>query len=237
MGRRRIQTLLVLIAIVFMLASCKTVATTSEYTEEDYEFVYNLVLNESRSDAVQNLFISLNEGKEDMIPSEYSFLKEYRSKVPGLDRILTNWSKTTRDFLVPSFDTFRQFVIEIFSSAEKPDCKTIIEAGDDSISQYFKEQCSAVMTADIKAFISDIDVSEWRETVVQYSAWVNTRELLYDEDNPEIGAIPTDEETREMLSQHLVDLFFTFLSKYETLFRTTPDPDMDSLAASILGLQ
>lgn len=229
--------MLVLMAIVFMLASCKTVATTSEYTEENYEYVYNLVLDRSRSDAVLNLFINLNEGKEDMIPADYSFLKEYRYKVPGLDRILTNWAQTTIGFLVPNFDVFQQFVMELFSSVEKPDCKAIIEAGGDSISQYLKEQCSAEMVADINAFLSNIDVSEWKETVVQYSAWVNTRELLYNEDNPSISSVPADEEIREMLSQHLVDLFFSFLSKYETLFRTTPDPEMDSLAASILGLQ
>lgn len=237
MGRRRIPTLLVLIAIVFMIASCKTVATTSEYTEEDYEYVYNLVLDRSRSDAELNLFINLNEGKEDMIPADYSFLKEYRYRVPGLDRILTNWSKTTRGLLVPNFDVFQKFVTELFSSTQKPDCKVVIEAGGDSISQYLREQCSAEMVADISAFITDLDVSAWREAAVQYSAWVNTREHLYEEDNPEIKAIPSDDEIREMLSQHLVDLFFTFLSKYETLFRTTPDPEMDSLAASILGLQ
>jgi hypothetical protein len=237
MGRRRIPTLLVLIAIVFMIASCKTVAKTSEYTEENYEYVYNLVLDRSRSDAVLNLFINLNEGKEDMIPADYSFLKEYRYRVPGLDRILTNWSKTTRELLVPNFDVFQKFVTELFSSTQKPDCKVVIETGGDSISQYLREQCSAEMVADISAFITDLDVSAWRETAVQYSAWVNTREHLYEEDNPEIKAIPSDDEIREMLSQHLVDLFFTFLSKYETLFRTTPDPEMDGLAASILGLQ
>ncbi len=237
MERRRFQTLLVLIAIVFMLASCKTVTTETEYSQEDYELVYSLVLAQSRSDAVQNLFISLNEGQEDMIPSDYSFLRLYRSRVPGLDRILTNWATTTSGFLVPSFDVFQRFVAELFDSAAMPDCKEILNQGDDSISLYIKEQCQAEMVADIDAFIADIDVSAWRETVVQYSAWVNTRALLYDEENPAIGDIPTDEEIRRMLSQHLVDLFFSFLSKYETLFRTTPDPEMDSLAAEILGLQ
>ncbi|MBR2281587.1 MAG: hypothetical protein IJ863_03085 [Spirochaetales bacterium] len=234
---RRIPTLLVLIIIAFTLVSCKTVATSADYDEETYESVYNLILDKSRSDAVLNLFISLNEGEEDMIPNEYSFLRDYRYRVPGLDRILTNWSRTTRGFLVPSFDTFQRFVSELFASVEKPDYRAIVESGGSPISLYLQQECSDAMTADIEGFISDIDVSAWNEAVVQYSAWANTRRLLYEEDNPEIVRGSTDDETRHMLAKHLVDLFFSVLQRYEFLFRTTPDPEMDSVAAAILGLQ
>lgn len=229
--------MLALIAITLLLASCRTIATTSELTDADYERVYGIVLQEAGNNAILDIFRSLNDGKESLIHPDYSFLDTYRSRIPGLDRILRNWTSTATGFLIPSFDRFQQLVKELFASVETPDCVKLLSDDDTSVSRYVRESCSDIMVETVGAFISDLDVSAWREALVQYSAWARARALLYDEDNPLLVAIPSDSETRQMIAPFLVDLFFSYMEKSESLFRTTPDPDMDSVAASILGLQ
>ncbi len=237
MRKVRFLTLLTLISIALMLVSCKTAETELSYSDEEYDHVFGIVLEEAKSSSIMAIFKSLNEGTENMIPSEYSFFEQYRDQVPGLDRLLDNWAQTTMNYLVPSFDTFQKFISELFSSTASPNSRELLSAEDDSISKYYKAQCYGAIKENIDSFLSGLDITELREAIIQYNAWSSTRALLYDNENPYARMDYSDAELRSVVSEYLVDLFFSYFARYETLFRTTPDPEMESLAAAILGLQ
>jgi len=230
-------TVLLLASLMLLLPSCRSTVTEVEFTDEEYDQVLNLVLDKARSDSIIDIFKSLNEGSEDMIPSEFEFFEEYRYQVPGLDGILKNWAQTTMNHLVPSFDIFQQFVTELFSSVQAPNSRELLESGETSISDYYEAQCSDALYQNIYEFNAGLQVTELREAIVQYAAWSSTRALLYNTENPSVSTSHTDDELRALVSEYLVDLFFSYLSRHESMFRTTPDPEMDSLAAAILGLQ
>ena len=229
--------LIAALALTLLLVSCRTTTTTTDYTDEQYDSVLSLVLERSQSDAIVNLFIRLNEYGDNMVPKDYSFLDEYRDRVPGMDSILGSWAHTITDFLIPNFDTFKTFVPELFATVKKPDSKALLQSSDDSISAYYRTACFDDMVTDLEVFLDGLDVSVWHDAAVQYMAWVSTRAMLYDEENPTMGQDFTEQELYHLVAEHLTDLFFTYLARYETLFRTTPDPGMDSLASAILGLE
>ncbi len=236
MGKGRLLAVLTIVLFSLVLASCKTISISSDYTDDDYDYVVSVVRGRAEDDAIVNLFINLNEYSETMIPSEYSFLEYYRDKVPGLDKILSDWARTTTDYLIPNFDVFHSFITELFSKVEGIDGRKLIQEGDASISTFYSEQCFDTMVSDAEEFLKGMDVSFWNKAVIQYDAWVNTRTMLYNEDIATFDHIFTDDEVIAMFSRHLVDLFFTYFSQCEILFRTTPDPNMETIVTDILGL-
>ncbi len=236
MGKGRLLAVLTLVLLSLVLASCKTISISSDYTDDDYTSVALLVRDRAENDAIVNFFISLNEYAETMIPTDYAFLGSYRDEVPGLDKILTDWATSTADYLIPNFDVFQAFIADLFSKVGEVDGRKLLQDEEGSISAFYKGKCTDTMVTDAEEFLKGIDVSSWSKAVIQYDAWVNTRALLYDEELPSFGRTFTDDEIISMLARHLVNRFFDYFTLYEILFRTTPDPNMEIIVTDILGL-
>ena len=88
----------------------------------------------------------------------------------------------------------------------------------------------------IRDNLTEPDPTYWNEAVQQYNAWVITGSLLSGSSAQTISAPSDTEGVADMLADHLADLYFRSLASAETLIRTTPDPQMDNLAAQVLGL-
>ena len=239
MGLKRLRffsLILLLLFVFFIMVSCSSTSKTGEFTDDEYAFTARLVLEKARDQAFLNLFRSLNGFKESMIPSSCSFIKEQSAQIPGMDRLIRQWSRSATSFILPLYERFTTYTAGLLSVLEIDSPRTLVKSGDTAISDYCRTNLREEMADAIAGNLYGLDFSLWNKISSQYEAWYASRKLVYSEDIPYLKPVFTEKETAELLSLHLADLFFSYLGKAEALIHTTPDPDMDETAAKILGL-
>ena len=226
--------LLLCLAVLLSLTGCATAVSEAELTEDAYFLAVETVALQARDNAVTNLFLRLNEGSEPMVPQEYSFLLEKRSDVPGLDGLLKKWSATVSEFAVARYTEYSEFAESVIVTPLIGNPQQLLEAGYDSVSSYFRAQLEEQMMQAVYAETENLDTSAWDSILIQYDAWSATRKLVINEDNPPIDE--NGKDGRKIAATALIQAFFSYMRDSEVLFRTTPNPDLDSRTARILGL-
>ena len=234
--RLRSAALLAVIVILMILVSCKSTETAPVFSDEEIDVTLNYVLKKANDEAVSYMFRDLNELKENMIPEQYSAMDEYRSEIPGMDMLLTDWAAYTTSFIIPMFDDFTAYVKKIVENQKFADPRTLLNSGTSSVSLYMRRLHLNEITQTVRQSITGMDLSYWRMALIQYNAWVNTRAVLSGQEAKPLPADLSDEAFLDIIASHLADLYFNHLSSAEIMIRTTPDPDMDQTAARVLGL-
>ena len=234
--RLRSAALFAVIVILIILVSCKSTETAPVFSDEEIEQTLNYVLIQSNDEAVSYMFRDMNELKENMIPEQYSAMDEFRSEIPGMDMLLTDWASYTTVFIIPMFDDFTSYMLQIAKSQKFTDPRALLDSGTSSVSLYMRRLHLNEITQTIRQSITDLDLSYWRMAVIQYNAWVNTRALLSGQEAKPLQSELSDASLLDIFASHLADLYFKHLSSAEVMIRTTPDPDMDQTAARVLGL-
>ena len=113
----------------------------------------------------------------------------------------------------------------------------MVEQSSFSISQFLMESEGPGMATVVRDHLPDLDVKVWRQIAVQYNSWAATRERLYGETGERIDANMSSEDIITLLSQRLVEIYIRYLSSAEIMIRTTPNADMDPVAARVLNLE
>lgn len=234
--RLRSAALFAVIFILIILVSCRSTETAPVFSDEEIEQTLNYVLIQSNDEAVSYMFRDLNELKENMIPEQYSAMDEFRSEIPGMDMLLTDWASYTTVFIIPMFDDFTSYTLQIAKSQKFTDPRALLDSGTSSVSLYMRRLHLNEITQTIRQSITDLDLSYWKMAVIQYNAWVNTRALLSGQEAKPLPSELSDASLLDIFASHLADLYFKHLSSAEVMIRTTPDPDMDQTAARVLGL-
>lgn len=234
--RLRSAALFAVIVILIILVSCKLTETAPVYSDEEIEVTLNYVLTGANDEAVSYMFQDLNELKENMIPEQYGAMDEFRSEIPGMDMLLTDWATYTTAFIIPMFDDFTTYTLQITEAQKFADPRTLLNSGTSSVSLYMRRLHLNEITQTIRQSITGMDLSYWRMALIQYNAWVNTRAVLSGQEAKPLPSNLSDDAFLDIIASHLADLYFKHLSSAEILIRTTPDPDMDQTAARVLGL-
>ena len=237
MGKRA-AALSVAIAIMIicfsLLASCKTGGPA--FSDEEVDYTMHYVLEKAEEQTVSGLFMKLNDFSEPMVPDGYSVIVRMRSVIPGMNSILNNWARQASAYVLGFFDSFREYSRGMALSQVFTDPRGLLGSGSSSTSLYMRRQHYSEVQKFIRDNLTAPDPTYWNEAVLQYNAWVDTGSLLTGE-TPQTLSAPSDPEgVADMLADYLTDLYFRSLASAETLIRTTPDPQMDSLAAEVLGL-
>lgn len=230
----RAALLMIAIMVSLSMVCCRT--ATLSFTDDEIDFTLHYVMQQIEDRTVSELFMRLNEFSEPMVPAEYIVMDLLRHDIPGMDRILTDWARQTTTYILSFYESFRQYSAGITESQTFSDPGVLLSSGSSSISLYMRRLHFDEMKQVIKQNITDIDPTYWQQAVIQYNAWVNTTNLL---NGQSLKTIPTNfdaEKVIDMTAAHLADLYFKVYTTEEILIRTTPDPDMDSTAAKVLGL-
>lgn len=234
---KRLVKLAVLASVLLMLiVSCKTTNPSASFTDEQYDYVLHLVLDQAQEQVIADLFKHFNEFKEPMVPEQYSQIDEFRGTAPGLDHLVRQWAESSSLAVLQVFGSFSDYVDQLKGTIVFENPRELLEAGDDSISRYYSSILCDDITQAIFSSIRDMDYSLWIQCVVQYNAWASTRSMLYNESHDILDAETDTDKLATMFSQHLASLFFEHVAAAESLIRTTPDPDMDNVQAQVLGL-
>lgn len=219
---------------ISILASCATGSPTYSDAEADYTMHY--VLEKAEEQTVSQLFMKLNRFTEPMVPDEYYVMVRMRDVVPGMDSILGNWAREASTYILGFYDSFREYSNSLVQSQTFTDPQALLSSGSSSASLYMRRLHYNEVRRVIRDSITEPDPAYWNEAILQYNAWVDTGSLLSGT-TPRTLSAPSDTEgVADMLADYLTDLYFRNLAATETLIRTTPDPQMDNLAAQVLGL-
>lgn len=233
---KRMAGILLLIAVsILFLASCRT-GRSEALTDEQYDYALHLVLDQAQEKATSDLFKKFNEFNEPMIPSAFSDIEKHRDDIPGMNLLIRQWSEASTLFVLQTYTDFTDYVETLKSKIRFKNPKTLLEAGDDSISTLYRSTYLNDMVDMISKHIQGMDFTLWRTMLIQYNAWISTRNKLYDEDNELLDADMESEELISVFSYHLANLFFEHLAASESLIRTTPDLSMDPIEARVLDL-
>lgn len=234
--KRLVRSVVLAILIAVFLISCKTVDSSADLTDEQYDYALHLVLDQAQEQAISELFKQLNEFKEPMVPQQYSIIVELSGRAPGLEHLVRQWYEVSSLAVLQLFGSLSDYVETLKSQISFQDPRTMAESGDESISLYYRSLFQDEMVEVIYESIRGWDYSVWNQCVIQYNAWAATRNMLYDEDNDILESTSDADKLARMFSVHLAQRFFTHLGTAEALIRTTPDPAMDPVLAVVLGL-
>ena len=235
--RKALLPALVALAIsMLVLTSCASSNKERTLSEDECRYTLDLVFRQANDSAVPEMFIAMNELDDSMVMSEYSFLNDLRHTIPGMDRLLMLWELAVSSSVIPSFDLFSSYLTTMADEVVYPYPVQMIESGTDSISLFILADKGDSMALVIRDHLLNLDVSPWREVAVQYNSWASTREKLYGEQAPRIDADMDSKEIIALLSHRLVEIYISYLRKEEMMIRTTPNADMDPVAARVLGL-
>ena len=224
----------IMMICISILASCATGGPSFSDAEVDYTMHY--VLEKAEEQTVSGLFMKLNNFTEPMVPDEYYIMVRMRDVIPGMNGILNNWARQTSAYILGFYDSFREYSRNLAQSQTFTDPRALLGSGSSSTSLYMRRLHYNEVKQIIRSNITEPDPTYWNEAVLQYNAWVNTGSLLSGE-TPQTLSAPSDTAgVADMLAGYLTNLYFRNLASAETLIRTTPDPQMDTLAAQVLGL-
>ena len=222
--------------ILLLLVSCKTTKNVESFTDEQYDYALHLVLDQAQSKTLTDLFKEFNEFSEPMVPEQFSEIERQRNEIPGMDLLIRQWSEDSILFLLQIYGRFTDYVETLKSQISFRNPKALLETGDDSISVLYSSLYLDDMARVISQYVQDMDFSSWQKTLVQYNAWISTRNMLFGENNELLDADMDSDQLITLFSYHLANLFFEHLSFSESLIRTTPDLSMDPIEAQVLGL-
>ena len=234
---KRMAILILLIVLTTLIAvSCKSTGKAESFTDEQYDYALHLVLNQAQSKAISDLFKQFNEFNASMVPGRYSEIERLRDNIPGMDLLIRQWTESSSLLLLQGYGYFTDHIEKLKSRVTFKDPKTLLEAGDDSVSRYYGSLYLDDVARMFSQSIQSMDFSTWRKILIQYNAWAATRNRLYDEDNDLLDQEISSDELITVFSYHLANLFFKQVAASESLIRTTPDLSMDSVEAMVLGL-
>jgi hypothetical protein len=224
----------VMMICISILASCATGGPA--FTDAEVDYTIHYVLEKAEEQAVSDLFMKLNRFTEPMVPDEYYIMVRMRDTIPGMNGILNNWARQTSAYVLGFYDSFREYSRNLAQSQTFTDPRALLGSGSSAASLYLKRLHYNEVRQIIRDNLTEPDPTYWNEAVLQYNAWINTGSLLNGQTPRTISAPSDTDAVADMLADYLADLYFRTLASTETLIRTTPDPQMDSLAAQVLGL-
>lgn len=231
-GHLAIFIAVLLILALATLTSCRSISSSDELSAVDCDYTLHLVKDQTQDQAISELFKTLNSYGTTFIPSQYAFLETFKDQIPGMGRLINQWAGYISDYLIVNYDSFTSLTNEMLSTMEFKEPQAMIVSSDSSITDLYRQVFFSAIEKAVKDKLSTISISYWQSIVTQYNAWVATQALLGTS-----GLVPIKEnDIVSKVATLATELYFSYFSQQETLIRTTPNPDMDSTAASVLGL-
>lgn len=223
--------LFLLIPIVILsLVSCKS--TGSTLSEEQCQYAMRLALSKAQERTLSELFKTISS-EQNGVPLQFSFIPENKDQIPGMDYLLQNWSAYFRDYSLNCLDDFSSLTNALVNNIYFSDALSLVSQDPQSGSNLFMTKYQTEVLTFFQDFMKNIDTSSWDKVTSHYNAWISTRALLGDYDAPSLPAT----DIRQALALMFSEMYFNTLSHQEELFRTTPDPYSDDIAAQVFGLR
>ena len=230
MKQRSFYLLIILILASFFLVACKS-TSNFDNTAEEYDYALHYALETANESAITTLYFKITQTSA-FLPESLSFIKENASKIPGMDKLLAEWTSYMSSYAMNWFEDLRSYLNGLVSKMTFENPIETVKAGDASASKAFQATYGEALRLCLEQNLENIGLEKWDELVKQYRAWVETSKILFDEDNPKLEEVDIKKE----LASYTCNLYFSSLEDAEILLRTTPDPNADKTVSKVFGL-
>ena len=228
---KNIVLVLILVScMVLSLVSCATKSSFEDETEE-YDYALSYALSSANESAISNLYFKITQSSC-FLPDSLAFLQNSASEIPGIPKLLSEWTTYMNSYNLQWFEDLRSYLNSLSNAMVFSDPIEIVAQSDDSASTNFENIYGEEIKIYVRQNLSKVDLSKWEELKSQYKAWVETRKVLFDEDNTQLENVDLLEE----IANYICNLYFTSLKASEVLLRTTPDPNADETVSKVFGL-
>ncbi len=218
-----------IILLAVMLSSCVT--KSSQFNESDANYVMHTVLETSINKAISKT-VTYVDTSETFIPKSYSVLEDNRHTVAGLDSLLCDWTDYVKQYTAVRIPDFRLILDNLSESFVFADPVNIAKGSKTSVTELFKSRNLIALTKEINELLSDIDTTAFERAANQYNQWVNSSNKLIN--TKPLNTIKVT-SVKPQITAELLQIFFENMAFSEELFRTTPQPDMESVVEHVLG--
>lgn len=225
------STLLLATMALAFLVSCATSITFEDETEE-YDYALHYALNSSNESAISTLYFKVTEASS-FIPASLTYIQDNASQIPGMSKLLAEWTAYMNAYSLQRFEDVRTHLNATASAMAFENPIDLVSQSDASASVAYEAAFGAEIKLYLRQELNDVNLSKWEEVAAQYRAWVETRKVLFDEDNVQLEEINILDE----LAEHISSLYFASLKEAEILLRTTPDPNADKTVSKVFGLE
>lgn len=230
MKKRCIFKILISLLVISILVSCSSTATFEDETEE-YDYALHYALSSSNENAISNLYFKITDTTS-FLPLSLNFIADKASQIPGMPKLLSEWTSYMSSYTLQWFEELKTYLNSLVNEMSFENPIETVNKSDCSASEDFEETYKAEIKAYIKQNLEKAKLSKWDEIETQYKAWVETRMVLFDENNTPLE----DVDLLEDLADYTCNLYFSSLKEFETLLRTTPDPNADETVSKVFGL-
>lgn len=223
---------ILLLTLLFFCASSCASTFSFETEAEEYDYALHYALDNSNESAISTLYFKVTQSTC-FLPTNLSFIQDNASQIPGMTKLLTEWTSYMNSYSLQRFEEVRTYLNTTVSSVTFENSIELVSQSNDSASVTFETAFGEEIKLYIRQKLSDVDLSKWKEVATQYKAWAETRNILFDEDNIKLEEIDLLDE----LADYICNLYFKSLKDSEILLRTTPDPNLDKTISKVFGLE
>ena len=230
MKKARKKVFILLIILLFFFSSCST-TKKFETTKEECDYALHYVLEKANESTLSTFFFRISE-TELFLPENLNFIAQNAEEIPGMQKMLEEWTKEMQAYTLDWFEGFASLTETLVSETIFENPEKLVVANDTSASMTMEEISREEILSYIQTQLNSADKTKWDEIATQYNAWVQIRNVLFEIDERQLENI----DIASNLAESICNLYFEDLKLKESLLRTTPDPNADSIVSKVFGL-
>ena len=236
MKNRKFLYVLFILLLFPALVSCSTSNIDTEgtidaedLTETDAAYALEYALTTALIDSGQELIQYIRT--HSLIPQSYAVLEDNRNTIPGLNSLLESWDEEFSTYLVQSFEVILETLSTVGSDVRFNDPFAFVQESDTSASDYFLKLHGTSILTYIYSVTAQADYSTLEKARNQYNIYIRTSNFVYGKSDDELAENMNADEFGALF----YNTFTQMLRNNEKLFRTTPDPYLDSRVKAVFG--
>lgn len=215
----------------FLLTSCTTVKKFNS-SKEECDYALHYVLEKANESTMSSFFFRITE-TEIFLPDNLNFINENANQIPGMKKLLDNWTISMRTYTLDWFEGFKTLTGSLTEQIIFENPESLVLESDFSAAQTMENAYKERILSYVKTVLANADLSKWENVAAQYNAWVKVRKTLFDEDVQSLEGVDIVND----MASYICELYFEDLKAAETLERTTPNPNADTTVAKVFGLE
>lgn len=165
--------LIVLLLCSFMLISCSTVRKFDS-SKEECDYALHYVLEKANESTMSSFFFRITETNV-FLPDNLNFILESSNQIPGMKKLLDNWTLSMRVYSLDWFEGFKTLIGSLAQQVVFDNPEFLVQESDFSAAQTMEDVYKERILSYIKTVLTNADLSKWEDIAIQYNSWVKVQ--------------------------------------------------------------
>ncbi len=216
--------------ITILLFSCASISNNgrNSFSEDEAVFALKTALNVASIQASDKLRIQLDT--MDFIPEKYSEIKNSIDIVPGMSTLTAEFNSSIAEYLKDNLPELTDYIKNIVEMTQFSGPLQMVVVSDESASKELLKTSGKDIKDKLNAIIGKADFSDFGDCIGLYNTYITTQKEKDTAQKLQVTDISSD------ITEMVFNRFSMLLRSSEELYRTTPNPYADDIAAIVFGI-